>query len=410
MTRVPARPSLRPYLTADSESNRPGFFLVRDNLRLSKAVLRLSAFDIECVKLFDGSHSIPDILGRMEKRLGKGAIPSGRIEMLAEAMEQALFLDTDAWRAAAWSPVRPPSCIGCYEGDPKALTEQMRDQFLRDGGPGAPEREAADHRMDAILVPHIDYNRGGFNFAHGFKSLFEQSNARLFVIVGTSHYSPRLFTLTRKAFETPLGVVPTDESFIGRIEEHFGPGLFEDELLGHLPEHSIELEVVFLQHILGPSRPFRIVPIVVGSFEALLGGSGKSPLEASIGKMAAAIRSAEAAAGEPVFFIISGDLAHIGPKFGDPKPVAKAMLDSSREQDALLLERAASGDMAGYAAILAAEQDSRRICGFPPTHLTLSTLGPCSGRLLRYDQFVHSRGHESVSFASVSFIRDGANP
>lgn len=402
------RPRIRPYLAADSDPAKPGFFLVTDTLRLSKAVLRLSAFDLECLKLCDGRNTIADIQRQMGALLGPTPIPPGRIGMVLEAMEQSLFLDNDAWRAAAASTVRPPSCIGCYEGDPKALGDQMRDQFHRPGGPGPMADPASDHRLDALLVPHIDYNRGGFNFAHGFKALFEGTNARLFVIVGTSHYSPRLFTLTRKSFETPLGVVPTDQGFIDRLEEAHGTGLFEDELLGHLPEHSIELEVVFLQHVLGPARPFRIVPLVVGSFNPLLGGRGGKELEAGITKMAEALRLAGERAGEPVCHIISGDLAHIGPKFGDAKPVGPSTLASSREQDLLLMEQAAAGNHEGYRRLLAAEGDSRRICGFPPTHLTLSTLGPCRGKLLRYDQYAHPRGHESVSFASMAFTRTGA--
>ena len=408
MTGAAVRPRLRPYLAAEADPAKPGFFLVTDTLRLSKAMLRLTAFDLECLKLFDGNNTINDIQRRLSSRMGGTEIPAERLSLVADAMDQALFLDNEAWRATANSPVRKPACIGCYEGDPSALTEQMRDQFLRDGGPGPMISPATDHRLDALLVPHIDYNRGGFNFAHGYKALFEQTNARLFVIVGTSHYSPRLFTLTRKAFETPLGVVPTDEAFIDRVEQAYGPGLYEDELLGHMPEHSIELEVVFLQHVIGPSRPFRIVPLVVGSFDPILGKRGKVETEVAISKMAAAIKHAESLAGEPVCHVISGDLAHIGPKFGDPEPVGPSKLDSSRRQDLLLMHHAAAGNHEAYRELLSAERDSRRICGFPPTHLALRTLGPCQGRLLRYDQYVHPRGYESVSFASMSFRRTGA--
>lgn len=407
MTDAAVRPCLRPYLAAEADPAKPGFFLLTDSLRLSKAMLRLTAFDLECLKLFDGRNSIADIQRRMKSLLGGTEIPAERIVLVAEAMEQSLFLEGDAWRTAANAPVRKPTCIGCYEGDPLALAEQMRDQFLRDGGPGPMATPATDHQLDALLVPHIDYNRGGFNFAHGYKALFEQTNARLFVIVGTSHYSPRLFTLTRKAFETPLGVVQTDQAFIDRVEQAYGPGLYEDELLGHLPEHSIELEVVFLQHVLGQSRPFRIVPLVVGSFAPILGKRGKAEMEAAISNMAAALKLAESQAGEPVCHVISGDLAHIGPKFGDPKPVGPEVLEHSRRQDLLLMQHASAGNHEAYKGLLAAERDSRRICGFPPTHLTLKTLGPCQGRLLRYDQYVHPRGHESVSFASMTFHRTG---
>ncbi len=53
--------------------------------------------------------------------------------------------------------------------------------------------------------------------------------------------------------------------------------------------------------------------------------------------------------------------------------------------------------------VIAAEGDGRRVCGLPPTYTTLAAVAPKKGRVLRYDQFVHPRGFESVSFASAAF-------
>jgi AmmeMemoRadiSam system protein B len=122
--------------------------------------------------------------------------------------------------------------------------------------------------------------------------------------------------------------------------------------------------------------------------------------------MVAAMRAAEAAAGEPVCYVISGDLAHIGPKFDDPDPVHPAQLAHSRARDEALIAHAAAGDPDAYFRAIAAEQDARRICGLPPTWLTLAAAAPSRGRLLRYEQYVEpSEGYESVSFASMAFDR-----
>ena len=72
--------------------------------------------------------------------------------------------------------------------------------------------------LRAALVPHIDYARGGATYAWGFKEVAERTDASLFVIVGTSHYSGERFTLTRQHFKTPLGVVPTDQKYIDRLK------------------------------------------------------------------------------------------------------------------------------------------------------------------------------------------------
>src|SRR5205085_11604644 len=105
----------------------------------------------------------------------------------------------------------------------------------------------------------------------------------------------------------------------------------------------------------------------------------------------------------PICYVISGDLAHLGPKFGDARLAEGAWLEASREQDQVVLDRAVAADPAGFFRVIADEGDCRRICGLPPTYTVLEALRPRSGRLLHYDQFVHPRGYESVSFASMAF-------
>jgi AmmeMemoRadiSam system protein B len=248
----------------------------------------------------------------------------------------------------------------------------------------------------------MDYARGGLCYTWGFREVFERSDASLFVIIGTSHYSHERFSLTRKHFLTPLGRVETDQAYIDRLVKHYGDGLFTDEL-AHLPEHSIELEVVFLQYLYEGRRPIRNVPLVVGSFHDCVRG-GVDPRQASdIARMIAALRQAESETGEPICYLISGDLAHIGPKFGDAQPVAEPLLARSRQQDHAILEQAVAADMAGYFRVIAAEGDARRICGLPPTYTLVEAIRPTRGKLLNYDQYVHPHGFESVSFASVGF-------
>jgi AmmeMemoRadiSam system protein B len=268
--------------------------------------------------------------------------------------------------------------------------------------PGEPN---PDDRLRAVLVPHIDYDRGGSSYAWAFKEVFERTPASLFVIIGTSHFSLKRFTLTRKDFQTPLGVAQTDQAYIDRLVHHYGSGLFDDELGAHLPEHSIELEVVFLQYYYANRRPFRIVPLVVGSFHDCIAADQLPQQQSDIGRMIQALRAVEQETAEPICYLISGDLAHIGPKFRDPRPVNENQLKNSREQDRALLRQTERADPAGYFAVIAAERDQRRICGLPPTYTVLEAFRPTRGKVLAYDQYVHPRGHESVSFASVAFER-----
>ncbi len=397
-------PKLRPGLAAAQDENDPHYVYLWDQLRLSSRPQRLSLVEFAWIQLFNGRRTLREIQADAIHLVGGQLISIDRFSALVEKLDDALFLDSPRFLERLSAPDREPSCIGCYPGDPDSLRSQLKHHFTCSQGPGLPRDRKPDGKLRAALIPHIDYHRGGPTFAWGFREVFERTDASLFVIIGTSHYSGERFTLTRKNFKTPLGTVPTDQDHIDRLVAHHGDGLFDDEL-AHLPEHSIELEVVFLQYLYEKRRPIRIVPLVVGSFQDAV-DAGASPREQEdIGRLIEALRKAEAESSESICYIISGDLAHIGPKFGDPQPVDRPMLDRSRERDLQLMEQAEAADPAGYFRVIAEEQDSRRICGLPPTYTVLEALRPSRGKLLRYDQYAHPRGYESVSFASMAFYQ-----
>lgn len=401
---LPERPQLRPHLAAGPAAGPTRHFLLWDQLRLSESVLRLTAHELQWVQLFDGRRTLSDIQMVATQLAGGTPIPLDAIGRLAERLAAALFLDGPAFQARINHSVRAPSCTGSYGTDPAAVRSLLDGLFKGPGGSGLPGKRQPDERLRAVLVPHIDYARGGRTYTWAFKEVVERSPASLFVIVGTSHYSRHRFTLTRKDFQTPLGIARTDQDYIDRLIRHYGPGLFDDELLAHLPEHSIELEVVFLQHLYG-DRPIRIVPLVVGSFhDAIV--HGKEPRAfMDVERMIAALQAAERETKEPICYLISGDLAHIGPKFGDPDAVSDPQLAHSRAQDHALMRQSETASTEGYFRIIAEEKDQRRICGLPPTYTVLEAVRPSRGQMLHYDQYVHPHGHESVSFASAVFYR-----
>jgi AmmeMemoRadiSam system protein B len=402
----PERPKLRPYLAAQAEDRRGQRFVLTDRLRLSNHYLRVNAAELELLQLFDGQRTLRDVQGLTMLRYGGQIIPLEVFSRLADALEEAMFLDGPRYRELIEAPVRAPICIGCYEGEPKSLRRQLKRFFTAPDASGLPGEVRPDGSIRAALVPHIDYARGGATYTWPFREIVERSDASLFVVVGTSHFSSERFTLTRKNFETPLGIVPTDQTYIDRLVKHYGDGLFEDELGAHLPEHSIELEVVLLQYLYEHRRPIRIVPLVVGSFHDSM-ARGCKPSECDdIGRMIEALRAVERETPEPICYVISGDLAHIGPKFGDPDgSLDDVFLMHSRNQDDEIMARAEAVDADGYYRVIEAENDVRRICGLPPTYLVLQAAQPSAARRLHYGCYVHPQGHESVSFAGMAFYR-----
>lgn len=413
MTVTIDRPRLRPGLAAARDADDPLAIVLYDQFRLSRRIVRLTAREFTWLQWLDGVHSLRDMQAKAMRQTGGGLAPIDPLLALIQRLDEALFLDTPKFAELLTAPVREPACIGCYSADPDELRVQLDGYFTADGGPGLPAiapappkgKAKATNRqgsLRALLAPHIDYARGGISYAWGYKELAERCSADLFVIIATSHYSPSRFTLTRQDFDTPLGRVQTDQDYLDRIVSHYGDGLFDDPI-AHIPEHSIELEVVFLQHLFGRRRPIRIVPLLVGSFQDCVEQRSNPADCTDIARMVEALRRAEHESATSVCYIISGDLAHIGPKFGDRGTLKKHALTSSRTADATILKHLEDADHHAYLRHITAEDDTRRICGMPPTWLALEVIRPKYGRTLHYDQYVHPRGLESVSFASVGF-------
>jgi AmmeMemoRadiSam system protein B len=398
------RPRLRAGLSAARDSRSANHILLFDTWRQSPQPLRLSLAEFRLVEQLNGQQTVAELMGTSLALPASGG--SALVQSLLERLDAGLFLDGPRWQERLAEPVRQPSCLGTYAPEPHELRQQLHDLFNDRNSSGLPDPKMRPNgRLCAVLAPHIDYGRGGRSYTWAFRELIEQSTASLFVIIGTSHYSRHRFTLTRKHFKTPLGVVPTDADYIDGLENHYGPGLFADEFQAHLPEHSIELEVVLLQFLLEGVRPFRIVPLVVGSFHDAIINRHPPSQSSDVERMMKALVAVDSELPEPPAYIISGDLAHIGPKFGDPMAVYSDWLAQSRAGDEALINAASAADFAGYADLILAEQDRRRICGYPPTYTLLQALKPSSGRLLHYDQYIHPQGYESVSFASMAFYR-----
>lgn len=399
-------PKLRPGLDAALGSD-PETVILSDRFRLGRPlVLSRAAFDL--IRLFDGKKTLPVLQAESALMFEGKEVPLATFENLVSGLDQEFYLESPRLLDRLNQPDRPPSCIGCYDADPEKASKQLRKLFTAHGGAGMPGepgcRVATEGPVRAILLPHMDYHRGGITFGWGFKELVERTDASLFVIIATSHYSGHRFTLTRQNFTSPFGRVETDQGHIDRIVKHFGDGLFDDPF-AHAPEHSIELEVVGMQFAFAGKRPFRIVPLLVGSFFDCVGDRTRPDEREDISLMIKALRLAEMECGESICYVISGDLAHIGPKFQDEDLVDDEILKHSRKQDDLLLAHAMAADADGYFDTIAAENDARRICGLPPTYLTLGAAKPTSGKLLHYGRFVHPEGFESVSFASMAFER-----
>jgi AmmeMemoRadiSam system protein B len=100
--------------------------------------------------------------------------------------------------------------------------------------------------------------------------------------------------------------------------------------------------------------------------------------------------------------VIAGvDLAHVGPRFGDALANTPAVLERVAREDGKMLEPVIAADPAAFFESVAADGDSRRICGLSPIYAFLRALPGARGELLRYSQWPDQQG--AVSFCAAAF-------
>jgi hypothetical protein len=252
----------------------------------------------------------------------------------------------------------------------------------------------------AVLAPHIDYHRGGPAYAWAYRDVAERCPADLFVILGTCHAGMAdPFALTFKDYETPLGPAVVDRDFVERLAARVGRDGFGSEG-AHRTEHSIEFQAVFLRYLFAGRRDFTVVPILASfAHEALARGQG--PEQDGVRRFLDGLTEVIAASGRRVALIAGADLAHVGPRFGDPTPVTAADRERIEQEDRAMLDAVAAGDARAFFESVARDGDRRRICGLSPIYAVLRVLGQRPGVLRHYGQWPDPQG--VVSYASVVF-------
>jgi AmmeMemoRadiSam system protein B len=404
------RPKLRPVQPRRVEHQGRTYILLQDVSGASSQpfVLPPDVFE-HVVRLFDGRSSLTEIQAAVLRQTGM-FVTTQELRDIVMRLDAAMLVEGptfDAFHQAYREARKRPAALAgrSYAGTERALKAQLQQFFVGENGAGAPA--AAPGRSDgpirAILSPHIDFQRGGPVYTWSYKDLVENCDADTFVILGVAHqYCRRRFALTLKDFETPLGVVPVDRAYVDRIAGLAGQEFFDDEL-SHRTEHSIEFQVVFLQHVLAGVREFSIVPILVGSFHDLM-DRGVDPIDdPGVRQFIDALKAAEMQSGKKVAYIGGIDLCHVGPEFGDTRPVEPALQEQVNAFDNAMLARAAACDPRGWFKTAANIRNRWRVCGLAATYTMLHAIGPARGRLLRYSQAIDDKKTCCVTFASMSF-------
>ena len=303
-------------------------------------------------------------------------------------MKRLLSLCLVVTALGASAAVRPPAVAGSfYPGDADALRSQVEAllEDARAGSEGSPAR--------ALVVPHAGYTFSGPTAAIAFARLPKEGIRRV-ILLGPSHHvsfsGGALPALGLTAFETPLGKMPLD---LDAIETLRGHRRFAGPTKAHGPEHSLEVELPFLQ-VLAPKA--KLVPIAVGA---------DTDLEActEIAKALSPLLD------DGTVVIASSDFTHHGRRYGwspyDGPDLAETLLRVGQQT----ADRAAAMDPRGFLKQIEVSGDT--VCGVRPVGILTALLAHAftgTGNVLEVTTSGHVSGSFdlSVTYAAIGFSGD----
>jgi AmmeMemoRadiSam system protein B len=399
-------PRLRANLDfmASPVPDRPGL-LIRDAFRYSDATLIVPPALVECLRCFDGETSELELrqeLVRITGDLQVGDLQKSIVETLAASgfLEDEVYdrLREQRHRQFAAEPTREPTHAGsAYPEDPEALRRTLKEWMA-----GAVDGAGS---LMGIAAPHVSPEGGLESYRAAYGALKPEYKDRTFVVLGTSHYGqPERFGLTRKPFATPLGVSPVDLPLVETLVAGAGDAILMEDYC-HSIEHSIEFQVLFLQHVYGPD--IRILPILCGSYGRSIYEGGAPEDDENVRRFLGELGDLAAREGDRLFWVLGIDMAHMGRRYGDR---FAALADEGEmaqvaARDRLRIDRVNAGDAAGFWELVQENRDDLKWCGSSPLYTFLKVAPQARGELNHYEQW-NIDEQSVVSFAGISFHKE----
>lgn len=237
-----------------------------------------------------------------------------------------------------------------YPGHPETLKKHI-EGYLREAQPAL-----LGGTLVGLIVPHAGYLYSGGVAAYAYKTLIQQPFRRVLILAPSHRAHFQGASIYRLGgYRTPLGIVPLDHEMVDSLSRqsrlfHYVPG-------AESQEHSLEIQLPFLQVVLGE---FRLTPILMGdqSFKTCR-------------QLADAI--IHGCEGQGVLLIASSDLSHYHP------------YQEAKRLDQVVLDRVSAFDPAGLAADLGS--GNCEACGSGPMitlMLAAQKLGANKAKTLHY--------------------------
>ena len=257
----------------------------------------------------------------------------------------------------------------------------LNNCYLHPLGPGhVPPAPPSDANIVAVVSPHAGYEYSGPVAAHSYLHVSSLRAPDLIVIIAPNHYGvgSGVATFKEGEWETPLGRMRVDERAASELVRDSGIVSFDPE--AHRMEHSLEVQLPFLQQIYGDSIPILPVSLLFQDFETT-----RTVAESVV----------KVVEGKRAVLVASSDLTHY-------EPVAEA-----REKDKALIDQVKRMDVSSFYSTL--ERLQVTACGFGAIATVMAAsraLGLEKGELLKYATSGDTTGDNSqvVGYASLRFV------
>lgn len=276
---------------------------------------------------------------------------------------------------------RRPAVAGAFYTDSgTALRRQIEECFTSRHGPGRLPR-GGDGHPPILISPHAGYVYSGPVAAHGYLEAAERRRPSVVIVIGPNHYGigSDVSIYPGDAWITPLGEAEVNSEVALKIAR--ASAVFSLDEFSHAREHSIEVQVPFLQYIYG-SLSFVPICMLDQSIEtARIVGEA----------LAEAIERPEDA-----LVVATTDFTHYEPH------------EEAVRRDTPVIERMLGLDIDGFYAEM--ERNRATLCGYgaAAAAMTYASLkGYRRARLLKYATSGDTSGDRSavVGYASIIFER-----
>ena len=286
--------------------------------------------------------------------------------------------------------IRRPAVAGTfYRGDPRALRAEIEDCFTHELGPGAVPAvdPGGPRRVRGLVCPHAGLQYSGPAAAWGYAELARDGPPEAIVMIGPNHtgMGQAVAVSGASAWSTPLGDVPVDAQLRDRVLAGFPAAKADDS--AHRFEHSLEVQLPFLQHLFG-----RDVPVLLIALRMVSASAEASAQTLRIAALAQTL--ADAVRERHAVILASTDMTHFESH------------DAAAEKDRAVLDQALALDPSQMLRTVDARQVS--MCGVLAVATMIhavTLMGAREARLLKYYTSGDITGdkREVVGYAALRF-------